>query len=40
VIAYLAAKENELTAIRIILTGRMSNLPADIISERLRDSYV
>lgn len=40
VIAYLAAKENEFTAIRIILTGRLSNLPADIIQERLRDSYV
>lgn len=40
VIAYLAAKEAELTAIRIILTGRMSALPADIIQERLRDSYV
>lgn len=40
VIAYLAAKENELTSIRIILTGLMSNLSADIIQERLRDSYV
>lgn len=40
VIAYLAAKESELTAIRIILTGRMANLPSDIIQERLRDSYV
>ena len=40
VIAYLAAKENELTAIRIILTGRMANIPAEIIQERLRDSYV
>jgi len=40
VIAYLAAKENELTAIRIILTGRLAALPADIIQERLRESYV
>lgn len=40
VIAYLAAKEAELTAIRIILTGRLAKLPADIIQERLRDSYV
>lgn len=40
VIAYLAAKENELTAIRIILTGRLSDLPAETIQERLRDSYV
>ena len=40
IIAYLAAKENELTAIRIILTGRLANLPAETIKERLRDSYV
>jgi V/A-type H+-transporting ATPase subunit C len=40
VIAYLAAKESELTAIRIILTGLLSHLPAEIIQERLRDSYV
>ena len=40
VIAYMAAKENELTAVRILLTGRLSGLPADIIQERLRDSYV
>lgn len=40
VIAYLAAKENEFTAIRIILTGRLSGLDASIIQERLRDSYV
>ncbi|MEG1999988.1 MAG: V-type ATPase subunit [Evtepia sp.] len=40
VIAYLAAKENEFTAIRIILSGRMAGLPSEIISERLRDSYV
>ena len=40
VIAYLAAKENEFTTIRIILTGRLSGLDAPIIQERLRDSYV
>ena len=40
VIAYLAAKENELTAVRIILTGRMADLPAEMIQERLRDAYV
>ena len=40
IIAYLAAKENEFTAIRIILTGRLANLPAETIRERLRDSYV
>ncbi len=39
-IGYLAAKENELTAVRIILTGRMAGLDADTIRERLRDAYV
>jgi V/A-type H+-transporting ATPase subunit C len=40
VVAYLAAKESELVAARIILTGRLAGLPADTIRERLRDSYV
>lgn len=40
VVAYLAAKENEFTAIRIILTGLMAGLGPEIIQERLRDSYV
>jgi V/A-type H+-transporting ATPase subunit C len=40
VIGYLAAKENELTAVRIIMTGRMAGLDTETIRERLRDSYV
>lgn len=40
VIAYLAAKESEFTAIRIILTGRLGGISSDIIQERLRDPYV
>lgn len=40
VIAYLAAKENELTAVRIIMSGRMAGLDTDTIRERLRESYV
>ncbi len=40
VVAYLAAKEAELIAVRIILTGRLAGLPADTIRERLRESYV
>jgi len=40
VIGYLYARESELTAIRIILSGRMERLGADVIRERLRDSYV
>lgn len=39
-IAYLAAKDNELTAVRIIMTGRLAGLSADVIRERLRDAYV
>lgn len=39
-IAYVAAKEAELTAVRTIMTGRFSGLPAESIMERLRDSYV
>lgn len=37
--AYLAAVENEITAIRMILTGRMAGIRADVIRERLRDMY-
>ena len=40
VVAYLAAKENEFTAIRIILTGLLAGLDGETIRERLRDAYV
>ena len=39
-IGYLYARENEFTAIRIILSGRMAGLEGDTIRERLRESYV
>jgi V/A-type H+/Na+-transporting ATPase subunit C len=39
-VAYLAAKESEATAIRIIMTGRLADLSADVIRERLREPYV
>ena len=39
-IGYLYARQAELTAIRIILTGRMAGLDTDTIRERLRESYV
>ena len=39
-IGYLYAKENELTAIRVILTGRLAGLDTATIRERLRESYV
>ena len=37
--AYLAAVENEMTAVRMILTGRLAGLKPDVIRERLRDLY-
>lgn len=39
-IGYLIACEAELTAVRIILSGRMAGLPAAAIRERLRECYV
>lgn len=39
-IGYLYARSAELTAIRIILTGRLAGLDSDTIRERLRESYV
>jgi V/A-type H+-transporting ATPase subunit C len=40
VVGYLYARENEMTAIRIIMSGRLAGLSGDTIRERLRDSYV
>ena len=39
-IGYLAAKENELTNVRVLISGRLAGLDADTIRERLRESYV
>lgn len=39
-LGYMSAKDNEFTAVRIILTGRLADLPADVIRERLRNAYV
>lgn len=39
VIAYLAAVEGEVTALRMILTGLLAALPPEKIRERLRDLY-
>ena len=38
-LAYLAGCESELTAIRMILTGRLAGVPKDTIRERLCDLY-
>lgn len=40
VIGYVAARENEFTAARIIMAGRLAGLGSDTIRERLRDCYV
>lgn len=40
VIAYLSAVEIEITAVRMILTGKRAGINPDIIRERLRASYV
>ena len=39
VIAYMAAVEGEITAIRMILTGRLAGIAPQVIRERLRDMY-
>lgn len=39
-VAYAAARENEITAARIILSGRLAGVPTESIRERLRDAYV
>ena len=39
VVAYMAAVENEITTIRMILTGRLAGIEPQVIRERLRDMY-
>lgn len=39
VISYLASVENEITAVRMILTGFLAGIAPDTIRERLRDFY-
>ena len=40
VIGFVAAREAELSNVRIIMTGRAAGISADTIRERLRESYV
>lgn len=40
VIAYIYAKETEIKIIRIIMVGKLNNIAAEVIRERLRDIYV
>ena len=39
-IEYLSALENEITSLRIILTGKRMGIPEAKLRERLRESYV
>ena len=39
-IAYICALETEISTARIIMTGRMANIPPEVIRERLREAYV
>jgi len=39
-IGYLLAKEHEMKLIRIIVIGKLNDLPVEAIKERLRDTYV
>ena len=39
-VSYAAARENDITAARIILSGRMAGVPTQSIRERLREAYV
>ena len=39
VLAYLAALDNEVTSMRMILTGRLAGLSSETIRERLRECY-
>ncbi len=40
VVGYLCAREAELVAIRVVLSGKLAGLSADLLRERLRDTYV
>lgn len=38
--AYVLARENEMKCVRIILSGKLNQLPQEVIRERLRETYV
>ena len=39
-VAYIYARETEVKTVRIIMSGKINGIEADIIKERLRDAYV
>ena len=40
VLAFIAAREQEMRNIRIIISGKLAKLPAATIRERMREAYV
>ena len=40
VVAYIIARQNEIKAVRMILSAKINDLSEDMIKERLRDMYV
>lgn len=40
IVAYIIARENELKAVRTILSAKANHLPEDVVKERLRSMYV
>lgn len=40
IVAYILARQNEIKTVRIILTGKLNNLPDEAIRERVREMYV
>lgn len=40
ILAYIYAKETEIKIVRIIMVGKLNNIAAEVIRERLRDIYV
>ena len=38
-VAHIAAKENEIRTVRIILAGKLAGIPTGQIRERVRDTY-
>lgn len=39
-VSYMVAKENEIKTVRIIMTGKMANIPSELIRERISNTYV
>ncbi|MEG1441916.1 MAG: V-type ATPase subunit [Oscillospiraceae bacterium] len=40
IIAYMLARENEIKAVQIVMTGKLHDINDKLIKERVRDLYV